>query len=134
MTNVLAAAQYPVELVEPSLKVIRKDLRREEELSDVATFSAGLSPHEDCLAEDACVDDVRGGVLETERVKQARQEEVQWWRGMGVWEPSFERDMEAEEATAVSLRSIDTDKGDAGRQNYKSRLVLPRDQEGHEEI
>ena len=66
------------------LKVVREDLRGNEELWDVAVFSAGPSPHEDCLAEDTFVDDVRGGVLETERVKQARREEAQWCRGMGV--------------------------------------------------
>ena len=43
------------------------------------------SPHEDCLAEDVCVEHVRGGLLEPERVKQARQVEVKWCRGMGVW-------------------------------------------------
>ena len=59
------------------LKVIRDDLRGDEELSGVAAFSGGPSPHEDCLAEVVFVDDVRGGVLETERVKHARQEEVQ---------------------------------------------------------
>ena len=41
------------------------------------------------MAEETFVDDVRGGVLETERVKQARREEVQWCRGMGVWEPAL---------------------------------------------
>ena len=35
---------------------------------------SGPSPHEDCLAEDTFVDGVRGGVLETEKVKQARRE------------------------------------------------------------
>ena len=38
------------------------------ELSNVAAFSAGPSPHEDCVAEEIFIDDVRGGVLEAERV------------------------------------------------------------------
>ena len=59
----LASARYLVDLVESFVKVSRDDLRGNEELSDVAAFSAGPSPHEDCLAEDALVDDVRGGVL-----------------------------------------------------------------------
>ena len=62
------------------LEVIREDLRSDEELSDVVAFSAGPSQHEDCLAEDAFVDNVRGGVLDAERVNQTRQEEVQWRR------------------------------------------------------
>ena len=76
------------------------------------------------MADDVFVDDVRGGVLETERVKRARQEEVQWCLDMGNWEAVFRKDMEAEGAKAVSLRWIDTDKGDAGRPNYWSRLVV----------
>ena len=72
----LASARYPVELVESFRKVVREDLRDNEELSDVVAFSAGPSPHEDFLTEDAFVDDVRGGLLEIESVKQARREEV----------------------------------------------------------
>ena len=56
-----------MELVERFLKVFREDLRCNEELSDVAAFSTVT--REDCLAEDTFVDDVRGGVLETERVE-----------------------------------------------------------------
>ena len=76
--NRLTSARYPVELLEYFLGVTREDLGGNEELSDVATFSTGPSPHEDCLAEDTFVDDVRGGVLETERVKTRGS------RGMGA--------------------------------------------------
>ena len=68
----------------------------------MAAFAAGPSPHEDGLAEDIFVDDVRGGVLEAERVKQARREEVQWCRGMGVWEPVLRKDMDAAGAKTMS--------------------------------
>ena len=102
----------------------RRPPRRCEDISNVAAFSAGPSPHEDCLAEEIFVDDVRGGVLEAERVKQARREEVQWCRGMGVWEAVLRKDMDAEGAKAVSLRWVDTDKGDADRPNCRSRLVV----------
>ena len=87
---------------------IREDFRGNEELSDVAAFSSGPSPHEDCLAEDTFVDDVRGDVLETERVKQGSGEEVQQCRGMGVWERVFRKDIDAEDAKALCLRCIDT--------------------------
>ena len=80
--------------------------------------------HEDCLAEDTFVDDVCGGVLDAESVKQARREEVQWCRGMGLWELVLRKDMNAEGATTVSLRWADTGKGDADRPNYQSRLVV----------
>ena len=66
------------------LRVVHEDLGGVEDISNVAAFSAGPSLHEDCLAEEIFVDDVRGGVLEAERVKQARRGEAQWCRGMGV--------------------------------------------------
>ena len=72
------------------------------------------SPHEDCLAEETFVHDVRGGVPETERVKQARREEVQWCLGVGVGEPVLPK----------SPRWVDTDMGDANRPNCRSRLVV----------
>ena len=61
--NGLASAPCPVELVESFLRVVRDDLRASEELSNVTAFAAGPSPHEDCLAEEVFLDDVRGGVL-----------------------------------------------------------------------
>ena len=67
---------------------------------------------------------MRGPVRETERVKQVRQEKVQWCRGVGVLEPVFRKDIAAEAAKAVSLRWVDTDKVDADRPNYRSRLVV----------
>ena len=70
--------------------------------------------------ETPFVDDVCGGVLEAERVKQARRVKAQLCRGMGVWEPVLRKDMDAEGAKAVSLLWIDTNKGDAGRPNYRS--------------
>ena len=91
--------------VESFLKVIREHLRGSEERSDFAALSAGPSPHEDCLAEDAFVDDVRGAVLGKKKGKnkQARREEVQRCRGVGVWEPVLRGGVEAEGAKAVSF-------------------------------
>ena len=60
-------------------------------------------------AEDAFVDNGA----------QARQEEgpvVSWHRRLGV---RLRLDMDAEGAKAVSLRWIDTDKGDVGRREIK---------------
>ena len=69
--NGLASVRYPVELV-----AVREELRAGEELSNVAEFATGPSPHEDCLAEEIFIDDVRGGVLEAQRVNQGKREEV----------------------------------------------------------
>lgn len=106
------------------MKVIREDLRHSEELSDLAAFAAGPSPHETFLEEGVYIDDVRGSILDPERVKQARREEIDWCCGMGVWELVPRAEMEAEGARPVSLRWVDTDKGDASRPNYRSRLCV----------
>ena len=42
---------------------------------------------------------------------------------MGVWELLLREDLDAEGAK-LSLRWVDTDRGDAGRPNYRSRLVV----------
>ena len=83
-----------------------------------------MSPHEGYLAEEIFVDDGRGGVVQAESVKQARREEVQWSRGMGVREPVFREDMDAEGAKTVSPRCVGIDQGDLDRPSYRSRLVL----------
>ena len=64
------------------------------------------------------------GMLETDRVKQARREEVQWCRGRGVWESVLRKDVDAGGAKGVPLGWIDADKGGAGRPNYRSRFVV----------
>ena len=103
--NALAAARYLVELVGSFLEEVRADLRGNEELSDVAAFSAGP------LAEDALVDDVRGAVLETGRVKHARREEVKWCRVMGAWGPVLRKDMDSQGSKAVLLMRVDQPTG-----------------------
>jgi hypothetical protein len=74
--------------------------------------------------EGIFIDDVRGGILDAEKVRAARREEVSWCRKMGVWVRVLRSEMLAEGGRAVSLRWIDTDKGDARRPNYRSRLVV----------
>ena len=110
-----------MELVESFLKVVREHLRVSEELSNVTVFAAG-SPSKRRLSGRRS--DVRGGVIEAERVKQGRREEGQWCRGMGVWEPVLRKGMDGEGAKTVSLLRVDTDKGHADRPNYRSRLIV----------
>ena len=116
----LTSAQYLVEFVESKRKVIPEDFRGSEKLSDVALFAAGPSPHDECLTDDVFVDDVLGGALNPSRIKQARQEEDMWVVAWAFGSGAFE----AEGAKAVSLRWMDTDKGDAGGPKYRSRLVV----------
>ena len=43
---------------------------------------------------------------------------------MGVWEPVLRKDMDVKRAKTVSLRWDDTDKGDADRPHYRSRMAV----------
>ena len=126
----LASTRYPVDLVESFLRGVREDLRGDEELSNVAAFSAGPSPHEDCLAEELFVDDVRGAVLETEENKQDERKS----NGVVAWafgSPSFVRtcmQKDPKQSLYVGMTPTRTTWID---QTTGLQLVV---QEGHEEI
>eukprot|EP00972_Heterocapsa_arctica_P033680 4956444-Heterocapsa_arctica.AAC.1 len=62
-------------------------------------------------------------MLDAEKVKKARSEELDWGRKMGVWEKTPRATMEAAGGRAISLRWVDTDKGDHTRPAYRSRGV-----------
>eukprot|EP00972_Heterocapsa_arctica_P092232 13602608-Heterocapsa_arctica.AAC.1 len=62
-------------------------------------------------------------MLDAEKVKQVRSEELDWCRKMGVWEKTPRATMEAEGGRAISLSWVDTDKGDSTRPAYRSRVV-----------
>ena len=65
----LTSVRFLVKLIEPILEIIREDFRVSEELSDVVAFSFWNVIARGLLG---FVDVVRGEVLESERVKQAR--------------------------------------------------------------
>ena len=70
------------------------------------------------------MDDVNGGVLDSKLVKVAREVELQWIKKMQVYELVDEK--EAREKTGrqpISVRWVDTNKGDDQVPNYRSRLV-----------
>eukprot|EP00971_Amphidinium_carterae_P339978 6478084-Amphidinium_carterae.1 len=118
------AATYPTRLVIGILKVLSKLLADTEDLNELAAHAAGPSPHEPGVdTEGYYIDDVHGTILEKDRVREARALEIQWCRKMGVWERVPRAVMEQEGQRAVTLRWIDTDKGDTLRPSYRSRLV-----------
>ena len=67
--------------------VVRDRLRIDTELSDLAAFAAGPSPHVVPIGveEPVLIGDMRGGFLDTAIVEQARAEEVSWCRRLGIW-------------------------------------------------
>ena len=101
-----------------------EDHQGNEEVTDVGAFSVGPSPHEECLAENVFVDDVRGGVLKTEsRASETRGSPVVPWHGR-LGARFFETTWRQKEAKAGSLPWMDTDNSDAGPPNYRPRLVV----------
>ena len=71
--------RHTARLVTGILKVLRVDLRKEEQLS---------SPHEaQSDSEECCfIDDVRGGILDRAKVHHAHREEADWCKKMRVRE------------------------------------------------
>eukprot|EP00972_Heterocapsa_arctica_P082237 12120481-Heterocapsa_arctica.AAC.1 len=62
-------------------------------------------------------------MLDAEKVRKARSEELDWCHKMGVWEKIPCATREAECGRAVSLRWVDTEKGDHTMPAYRSRVV-----------
>ena len=73
--------------------------------------------------DDYFIDDLTGDILDSEGVQAARQEELEWCRGRGVWEKVTRSEMLMGGKKAVTLKWIDTNKGDALQPRYRSRLV-----------
>ena len=95
--------------------------------SDVAAFSTVT--REDCLTEDTFVDDVRGGVLETEGVEEARQEEAAGAVAGAFGSPSFARTWRQKE-----LWHYPCFEARCGSTKVEVSIGRERNQEDHEEV
>ena len=71
--------------------------------------------------EEQAWDDVRGGQLNTEEVRKARMEEVQYMKNKGLWEVVPRERAEAKRV--VSVKWVDTNKGTEENPVIRSRLV-----------
>ena len=70
-------------------------------------------------------DDVNGGWLEPEFVQKARKEELDWVKKQGVYTVVDENTCWKETGKApITLKWVDTNKGDDEKKNYRSRLVV----------
>lgn len=68
-------------------------------------------------------DDVTGAELEPQRVAQARQAEIEFFREMSAYTRCPRARIEEERGKLIDVSWIDATKGDAANPNYRSRLV-----------
>ena len=123
------AAQYPPKLVRAVLKCLRQQLTESGELSSAEANVSGPVPEEPFIDpqqfEEWYWDDVNGGWLDSEKVKEARKLEMEYLKKQAVYE---KRPMsEALKVTGrrpIPVRWLDTDKGDPTKPNFRSRLVV----------
>ena len=70
------------------------------------------------------VDDVSGDPLERSLVAKTRKEGLEYFKSMQVYDYApLAECIERTKKGPIGTRWIDTNKGDAGRPNYRSRLV-----------
>ena len=68
-------------------------------------------------------DDVNGGLLPAEEVKKARTLEMDYFKKQGVYRKVPVTQCYAEGLRPITVRWLDTNKGDPEKPNYRSRLV-----------
>eukprot|EP00971_Amphidinium_carterae_P166955 3308758-Amphidinium_carterae.1 len=75
------------------------------------------------VEQEEYVDDVYGTLLEPELVRKARQLELDWIKSREVYtRVPLSECLENIGKKPLSMTWVDTDKGDATRPNYRSRL------------
>ena len=95
------------------------------DVSGVEKSDKNVSPSE-ALHEEAVVafDDVSGEELQPELVKQARKDEITYFRSMGVYDKVPMTECRERTGKApIAVRWVDVNKGDNEKPNYRSRLV-----------
>lgn len=135
-----AAQVYPPKLVAAVLKALKRQLIEDGELNALDSFASGPYPEHPLIEEgewNTFFDDVNGTWLNTTLVKEARKEEIKWVHDMHIYDKVPRAQMLADGMKPVSLRWIDTNKGDDDRPNYRSRLVareIKAKKKPHEQI
>ncbi|CAK0870975.1 unnamed protein product, partial [Prorocentrum cordatum] len=94
----------------------------------LAEILKGPHPHEEDTVvfagyqDDYFIDDLTGEILDPEGVRAARQEELDWRRGRQVWMKVPRREMLEKGKKAVTLKWIDTNKGDRTQPRYRKGI------------
>ena len=136
-----AAQVYPPALVAAILKGIKAQMKEDGEIKDLGNLNVGAVPDEepDCSEEyfegwfpeqkdeedRIYVDDITGVQLPTDKVLEARQEELQWIHRQKIYEKRTLDECWAVTGKApITLKWIDRNKGDSLHPNFRSRLVV----------
>ncbi|CAK0882435.1 unnamed protein product [Prorocentrum cordatum] len=122
------AKVYPPKLVEAVLEELKDTLNDVGELSTAQVQQSGPVPVDAAVPPGDWTsywDDVNGGYLEAGLVAQARAVEREWVKKQELIEIVPRSQAFAETGRPpIPLKWIDTNKGDAERPNYRSRLVV----------
>ena len=118
-----AAQVYPKPLVREILRGLRNALMESKQLSAVEEAVSGPSP-DDAVEWDQeveeFVDDISGASLDPQKVKEARQVELDWLRKEKVYErvPASHA-----KGALLKLKWVDVNKGDKENVKIRSRIV-----------
>ncbi|CAK0867442.1 unnamed protein product, partial [Prorocentrum cordatum] len=116
------------------LRAIRESMGADGEMSDLAAATAGPVPvgpgpfeaGRDNLSDDERYwDDVNGGWLDPQMVREARRLEVEWLHKQDVYEKrTIEECRSVTGQPPIKLMWIDANKGDHEKPIYRSRIVV----------
>lgn len=134
------AQVYPPRMVTAILRAVRKELQFRGEFNELATDAFGVGPSPDGASNDTeahwnlpedhseeaqFFDSVTGAPLKTDKVLEARKEELGWVHKQKIYVPVDEAECWANTGKApITLKWVDRNKGDSVKENYRSRLVV----------
>ena len=78
-------------------------------------------------------DDVNGVFLDANKVRDAREEEMAFFRKLGVYKRVHKSQVQATGGKMITVKWLDTNKGDKDNPNYRSRLVGREYNEGKDD-
>ena len=120
-----ACEKYPDALCEAIARAVDVQLRSDDQ-GEAAYLQAGavnLHIEDDC-GDFVFEDDVKGGILDSTLVKQARAEEMQEFENRGVYIRLRREDAKKRGMTrTIKTRWVDTNKGSVAAPQIRSRLV-----------
>ena len=123
------AQVHPPALVKAVLRACRDEMRARGELSALDGATAGPTPVAPVVPGSSPLgdywDDVNGGFLKPEKVREARLEELAWFHTHEVWVPrTIQECHEKAGGPPVPVMWLGTNKGDDVRELYRIRFVV----------